>query len=135
LLDVTRQRESAARAAVIALAQAIAVGRGKMAALYSRRRDLLDELSRDDIARRVARQDFVMASADQLTSQSRALETELAGLAARRKAKTAELMQIRARRRLLEKLREQAHAQWQQEQNRQEQRHLDETASIAFTRK
>ena len=135
LLDVTAQRETAARAAVFALAHAMVALRGRIAVLVSRRRELLDELARDGIERRMARQDFVMASADTLTKQLRALDAELADLAARRKAKMTELMQHRARRKLLENLRERALAQWRNEQNRQEQLQLDEAANIAFTRR
>ena len=135
LLDVTAQRETAARAALFALAHAMVALRGRMAVLVSRRRELLDGLSRDDIERRMARQDFIMASADAMTRQERTMETELTELATRRKARMAELMRHRARRQLLEKLRERALAQWRHEQNRQEQLQLDETASIAFARR
>ena len=135
LLDVTAQRETAARAALFALANAMVVRRGEIAVLTSRRRDVLDELARDDVQRRMARQDFIMAAADALTRQARAKEIELAELATRRKTKMAELMQLRARRKLLETLRERALTQWRNEQNRQEQAQLDESASVAFVRR
>jgi len=76
-----------------------------------------------------------MAAADTLTRQARELETKLAELATRRKAKMAELIQHRTRRQLLEKLRERALAQWRNEWLRQEQTQLDEAAGIAFTRR
>jgi len=135
LLDVTAQRETAARAAVFALAHAMVVLRGNIAMLVSRRRAVLDELAGGDLQQRMARQEFIMAAADTLTGQAKAADTELAQLATRRKAKMAELMQLRARRKLLETLRERALTQWRLEQNRQEQTQLDESASIAFARR
>jgi len=135
LLDVTAQRESAARAALFALAHAMVALRGQMAVLASRRRDLLDDLARDDIARRLARQEFVMAAADALTGQWRERDAQWNELAARKKNKMTELTRHRTRRQLLEKLRERALAAWRNETLRQEQTQLDEAANIAFTRR
>jgi len=135
LLDVTLQRESAARAALEALTQAIAAKRETIAAGQAQMKALLENLAAEPFERRVAQQDTVMKAADRLDKQVRALQAQLATLLAERKDRMAALLALRSRRQTLEKLRDEAHAKWRHQQDLLEQKQLDEAASVAFARK
>ena len=135
LLDVTLQRESAARAALLALAQAIAAKREAIASEQARMKALLEALAAEPFERRVVQQDTVMKAADRIDKHVRALEAHLATLLAERKDRMAALLALRSKRQTLENLRDEAYAKWRRQQELLEQKQLDEAASVAFARK
>ncbi len=133
-LDVVNQREAALRAEVLAEARKASGVRRKI----KRRQDALDAmlmgLSAEPVESRLPRQHIAAEcfGAERLAMQS--LGKELARIETLHKELLARLKDIRARRKTLEKLREEALADYLRQVAVAEQKHHDEISQVAFVR-
>jgi len=133
-LDVVNQRETALRAEVLAAAQKVSVVREKI----KRRQAALDAtlrgLSAEPVESRLPRQQI---AADCFGAERRAMRSlgkELAQIEALHKELLARLKDIRARRKTLEKLREESHTEYLRQVAVVEQKQHDEISQMAFVR-
>jgi flagellar biosynthesis chaperone FliJ len=135
VLDVKEKQEEIKRIELFRLTEMLA---GKRSELLLRQRvlqDLIKGISRDKSPQRLTAQEFFLKQAATSDEQIRRLRSELAELETRQKEKTAELLAIRRAREGLERLRAEARAQFIHEQEKLEQKELDDGSTVAFARK
>jgi len=135
LLDVTVQRETTQRAALLDVSRQIAVRRQEVLVHRSSVRGMILEISAVDLEERLRRhEDFVRFS----RAHERAIErltAELDEWTRLRAERTRELLETRRRREALERLRAEAEARHLREQRVIEQKEFDETAHVSKARK
>jgi len=133
-LDVVRRREDALKARLTAAASAVAAAR----LAIRRRKDALAETLRRiaELAepRRLADQQVAVGCEPAERRAIEAMAAELAELEAKRKQLLAELRDMRTRREMLEKLRDQARGEYLREVEIEERKDHDQTSQIAFAR-
>ena len=134
-LDVIRGREDAAKSRLaevsIAVAQALRAIRQRTEALAS----ALREIARRPGDQRLADQQIAIGCEPAERRAIAAMRARLGELEAIRRQRLAELRDLRARREMLEKLREEARAEHDRQTGAEEQRLNDETSQIAFVRR
>lgn len=135
LLDVTIQREQAARAALFALSRKIAYLRGEIIRRQSTLRSLLEDLAVQPLGVRITRQEVVMKFSEVTETQIAELREQIQALEQERKEKTAAFLKLRASRQSLEKLRGAALDRHLRQQAVEEQKQLDEAGQVSFARR
>jgi hypothetical protein len=135
VLDVTEQRERLMEAELLALAQRVVLARQGILARQALVRMLLADLGRRPLADRLAEQTLVLecARTEQRTLDD--LRAKLKDLEDERQRATERLMEVRTRRRMLERLRDEARRRHDKEMDRLEQAALDEAAHLAHARR
>lgn len=135
VLDVRTKQEEIKRIELFRLTEALAAKQGELLMRQRALQDIIDSVSKDTSPDRLTSQEFVLRQAATNDEQIRKLKGQIAELETRQKEKTAELLAIRRSREGLERLRAEARAQFIQEQEKLEQRELDERSTVAFARK
>jgi flagellar export protein FliJ len=134
VLDITEQREEALRTELLALAHRIVKVRQEIVARQTTMRMILAELAARALAERLPEQSVVLASATAEERVIRGLRAKQAELQKERAARTEQFLAFRARRRTLDRLREEARAKHLREEGKREQLEFDEGAHLAFAR-
>jgi len=134
VLDVKSRQEQLKRNELFQIAEQLAA---KRCELLLRRRilqNLAVEIKGHESPARLNAQEFFLRHAAADDERMRRLREEIAALEVRHKEKTAEVLALRRFKEGLEKLREQAKEDYIREQERLEQKDLDEGTTIAFAR-
>lgn len=134
-LDVVRRREDALKASFASASAAVAQSR-----LAIRRRKqalarVLREIAAKPDSERLIGQEIVLACEPAERKAIEAMSAELEKREARRKELLTQLRDMRARREMLEKLREQALAEYRREVGAEELKLHDQTSQIAYVRR
>jgi len=134
VLDVKSRQEQLKRNELFQIAEQLAAKRGEL--LLRRRilQNLAAEIKGHESPARLNAQEFFLRHAAADDERIRRLREEIAALEVRHKEKTAEVLALRRFKEGLEKLREQAKEDYIREQERLEQKDLDEGTTIAFAR-
>ena len=135
LADVTAQREQGLRMELLDLARRLAALRRDTLRRAACVRALLEDLAALDLPRRLAQQDLVQRCASAHRTELDRLAVGIQAAVSDRTEKTRRLLQVRSRRKTLERLRAEALRRHFLEQGRLEQKQFDETAHIAFARR
>jgi hypothetical protein len=135
VLDVKTKEEQLRRIELFQLAEQLAAKRSELLLRQRILQNLLAEIRRDRSSQRLGSQEFLLRRAAVDDEQIRRLQEEMAVLETRHKEKTAEVLAVRRFKEGLERLRTQAKEQYIEEQERLEQRELDERTTIAFARR
>ncbi len=134
VLDVKIKEEQIKRTELFRLTEQLAAKRGE---LLMRRRilqDLLANIRRDSSPERLNTQEFFLRRAAVDDEQIRRIKEEIAALEVRHREKTAEVLAARRFKEGMERLRAQAKEEYLREQERLEQKELDERTAIVFAR-
>lgn len=134
VLDVKIKEEQIKRTELFRLTEQLAAKRGE---LLMRRRilqNLLANIRRDSSPERLNTQEFFLRRAAVDDEQIRRIKEEIAALEVRHREKTAEVLAARRFKEGLERLRAQAKEAYLREQERLEQKELDERTAIVFAR-
>jgi flagellar biosynthesis chaperone FliJ len=134
VLDVKTKEEQLKRTELFRLAEQLAAKRGELLVRQRTLQDLMTEIQKGEPPRRLNTQEFFLRQAVTDDEQIRQWQEEIAALEIRRKDKTAEVLAIQRFKEGLEKLQEQAKEQYIREQERLEQKELDERTTITFVR-
>ncbi len=134
VLDVKTKEEQIKRTELFRLTEQVAAKRGELLLRQRILQDLLAEVREDSSGGRLSAQEFLLRRAAVDDEQIRRIREELAALEERHREKTAEVLAARRFKEGLERLREQAKDEFIREQERLEQRDLDEGATISFAR-
>jgi flagellar biosynthesis chaperone FliJ len=134
VLDVKTKEEQIKQTELFQITEQLAAKRGEL--LLRRRilQDLMADIQGQGARDRVNAQEFFLRHAAADDEQMRRLQEEIAALGVRQKEKMAELLAVRRFKEGLEKLREQAKEEYIREQEKLEQKELDERTTIAFAR-
>jgi flagellar biosynthesis chaperone FliJ len=134
VLDVKTREEQIKRTELFRLTEQVAAKRGELLMRQQILQDLLADIRKDPSAERLSTQEFVLRRAAVDDAQIRKIQDELVVLEAQHKEKTAEVLAVRRFKEGLEKLRTQAKEEYIREEDRLEQKELDESTTIAFAR-
>jgi flagellar export protein FliJ len=134
VLDVKTKQEEVKRIELFRLTETLA---GKRSELLMRQRamqDMLKRITQDTSPRRLMAQEFFLRQAATNDEQMRRLRNEIAELECQQKQKTSELLTVRRFKEGLERLRAQARERFLREQEKVEQKEMDERATMTFAR-
>ena len=134
VLDVKTKEEQLRRTELFQIVEQLAAQRGELLLRQRILQDLMAEIQRQQAAQRLNAQEFFLRHAATDDAEMRCLQDEIAALEIRHKDKTAEVLAVRRFKEGLEKLRAQAKEEYVREQERLEQKELDERTTIAFAR-
>jgi len=134
VLDVKDKLEQIRRAELLRIAEQIAQAR---AALLNQQRILkeaLDEIAQIDPAQRPRQQEFFLRYVSVNDERIEQFKNQIRDLEAQHRQKASELMEVRRSKEALERLKEEARRRFIQDQDRLEQKELDDRAGAAFVR-
>jgi flagellar biosynthesis chaperone FliJ len=134
VLDIKAKQEVIKTQELFALTEKLAQARGELLAQQRILRDILESIANEKPKNRLNKQEFFLrhsAATDERIKQLRAKADELE---AKQRDKIAEVLKIRRFKESLERLREQAKKRYIEEQEKLEQKQLDETATLSFAR-
>jgi flagellar biosynthesis chaperone FliJ len=134
VLDVKTRQEEFKRTELFRITEQLAAKRGELLMRQRILQDLMAEIQRRESPQRLYAQEFFLRHAATDDEQIHRWQEEIAVLNVRQKEKTAEVLAVRRFREGLEKLREQAKEEYIREQEKLEQKELDERTTIAFVR-
>ncbi len=135
VLDVKAKEEELKRAELFRLTEHLAQKRSELLLRQRVLQDLLADIARGPSSERWSAQEFFFRHATVDDAQIRKLQEEIADLEVRQKQKMAEVLAARRFTEGLEKLRARAKDQFVREQEKLEQKELDERTTLSFARR
>ena len=134
VLDIKKKQEQKMRSELLELTEALAETRSL---LLMRRRileDVIAGLAGENPKKRLGEQEFFLRYSQTSDEQIKKLKEKTSELESQQREKIAELIKVRKFHVGLEKLRAEAKLQFIKEQEKLEQKELDETSTVSFTR-
>jgi len=135
VLDVKTKLEQKKRAELLEITEKLAKTRGELLARRKILQDIIDGLSKENPGKRLGKQEFFMRHSAASNEQIKKLKSRASELELQQKEKIDEVLKIRRFKEGLEKLRAEAKRKFIKEQERLEQKELDEGATGSFARK
>lgn len=135
VLDVKKKEEQVKRAELVQITEQLSQARGELFMQKRRLEELLDELCETGPADRLDRQRQFMVYSTANDKVIKKLENQIKELADRQKAKVAEILKIKQFNEGLEKVRVEAQAAFIAEQEKLEQKQMDEMTTSRIARK
>ncbi len=135
VLDIKTQEEQLKRMELFRLTETLAMKRSELLMRQRVLREIAAEITQDASPSRLGMQEFFLRNADADDRIIRALQGEIRGLEARQKEMTAEVLAAKRFKEGLEKLRAETEARFIAEQERLEQKEMDDRTTVAFARK
>ena len=120
---------------MLKLTEMLAERRGELLMRKKMLKDAIDNLAAVDAKKRLGEQELFFRHAATSDEQIRRIAERIGELELRQKEKIAEVLKVRRFKEGLEKLRVEAKGRFVAEQERLEQKELDEMAGISFVRK
>ena len=135
VLDIKKKEEQKKRAELLELTEKVAQTRGELLTEQKILEDIINGLTGENPKRRLGEQEFFLRYSATNDEQIKKLKNKLSELELQQREKIAELLKIRRFKEGLERLRVEAKIQFIKEQEKLEQKQLDETATVSFVRK
>ena len=135
VLDIKKKAEQKKRAELLELTERIAEVRARLLRQQKMLEDIIDGLTGENPKKRLGRQEFFLRYSAASDEQIRKLKDRMRELESQQRDKIAELLRIRRFKEGLERLRAEAKTQFIKEQERLEQKELDEGATVSFVRR
>ena len=135
VLEIKKKQEQKERAELFELTERLAERRAELLMRQKTLKDMIRGLAEADPEQRLADQEFFLRYAGTSDEQIRRLEDQVGELETQQQEKIADVLKIRRLKEGLEKLRSEAKRQFIEEQEKLDQKELDETATISFVRK
>lgn len=135
VLDIKRKEEQKTRAELFELTERLAQARGELLARRKMLESIIEELTERNPKGRLGEQEFFLRYSTISDEQIKRLKENVNELESRQREKIAEVLKVRRFKEGLEKLRIEAKIQFIKEQEKLEQKELDEGATISFVRK
>ncbi len=132
LLDIKIKQEEVMRSELVAVTERAVAVRSQIMVRRAALRKMLAELSEKKGKQRLSEQEFFLKYAHVSDEEIKKLELKLAGLEKLRQRKIQEIMKIRRFRKGLERLRAEAKAQFLKEEEKREQKDLDDKTIMSF---
>jgi flagellar FliJ protein len=135
VLDVKKKEEQVKKMELLRLTEKLTQKRSELLIEKRILQDIIKELSRKNPRERLGEQELFLKHSKTANDLIRKLEEQARELELQQRQKIAEVVKLRRFREGLEKLRAQAKANFIREQEKLEQKELDEMAAIGFVRK
>ncbi|MHC4109917.1 MAG: flagellar export protein FliJ [Planctomycetota bacterium] len=134
ILEIETKKEQKMRSELLKLTEEIAETRGALLMQQMILKDIIAGLTAEIPERRLSRQEFFLKFSGTSDEQIEKLKEKMSALESLQKEKIAELLKVRRFKEGLERLRAEAKTQFIKEQEKLEQKELDEMASVSFAR-
>jgi flagellar protein FliJ len=134
VLDVRKKQEQKKIMELFLLTQQLAAARGELLVKQKMLEDIANDLAKQKFGARLAEQEFFLSYSSATNRQIKTIKEKISLLEPQQKEKMAEVLKIRRFREGLEKMREEAKFLFIKEQEKQEQKIIDEAATISFVR-
>ncbi|UCE49058.1 MAG: hypothetical protein JSW47_02735 [Phycisphaerales bacterium] len=135
VLDIKTKQEQKERAELLELTERLAERRAELLMRQKMLKDVIRGLAQADPKQRLSEQEFFLRHAATSDEEIEKLMNQVSELESQQKKKIAEVLEIRRLKEGLEKLRAEAKRRFIEEQEKLEQKALDETAAVSFVRK
>lgn len=135
VLDIKAKEEQLRRTELFRLTELLTAKRGELLMRQRILDGLLADIRNDRSPERLNSQAFFLQRVAVDDERIRRLKEEIAGLEVRHKEKAAEVLAVRRFKEGLEKLRAQAQDDYVREQERLEQKELDDRTTVSFARR
>ncbi len=135
VLDIRKKEEQKARAELLELTERLAAARGELLIQQKMLEDIINGLTGENPKKRLGKQEFFLKFSAVSDEQIKKLEDKVKELELQQRDKIAEVIKLRRLKEGLERLRTEAKMQFIREQERLEQKQLDEGATVSFVRK
>jgi flagellar biosynthesis chaperone FliJ len=134
VLDIKAKQEVIKTQELFAITEKLAQTRGELFAQQRILKDIIESIDNEKPKDRLGKQEFFLRNSAATDERIRQLQTSVDELEAKQKEKIAEVLKLRRFKEALERLREQAKRRFFEEQEKLEQKQLDETATLSFVR-
>ncbi len=135
VLEIKKKQERKERVELLELTERLTERRAALLMQQRMLKDMIRDLAEADPRQRLGDQEFFLRHAGTSDEQIRGLKDQVSALESQQKEKIAEVLKIRRFKEGLEKLRAEAKRQFIEEQEKLDQKELDETAIVSFVRK
>ena len=135
VLDIKVKEEQAKKTELFELTEKLTQTRQKFLTQQRILNDMISDISKKSPQRRLADQELFLKHSTTIDQKIALLKNQIGELESQQRKKIIELLRVRQFKQGLERLRSEAKKQFIMEQEKIEQKNLDETATISFTRK
>jgi hypothetical protein len=135
VLEIKKKQEQKTRAELFELTERLAQKRGELLARQKMLESIIEELAERNPKKRLGEQEFFLRYSTASDEQIKKLRDNINELESQQREKIAEVLKIRRFKEGLERLRAEAKMQFIKEQEKLEQKELEEGATISFVRK
>jgi len=135
VLDIKTKEEQKKRTELLKLTEELAETRGQLLIRQRILEDIIDGLSGEEPSERLSEQELFLRYSAATDEQIKKLKDKIQELESRQREKIAEVLKARRFKEGLARLRVEAKAQFIKEQEKLEQKELDEVASVSFARR
>jgi len=135
VLDIRKKEKQKARAELLELTERLAQTRGELLMQQKMLEDIIYGLTGENPKKRLGKQEFFLKFSAASDEQIKKLEDKVNELESQQRDKIAEVLKLRKFTEGLEKLRTEAKMRFIKEQERLEQKQLDEGATVSFVRR
>ena len=135
VLDIKKKEEQKTRAELLELTEKIAKRRGELIMQRKIVEDIIAGLTSENPKKRLGKQEFFLRYSATSDEQIKKLKDKISKLESQQREKIVEVLKVRRFKEGLEKLRAEAKIQFIKEQEKLEQKELDEGATVSFVRR
>jgi flagellar FliJ protein len=135
VLEIKKKEEQKVRAELFQLTEKLAQTRGELFRWQKMLENIIVGLAEKNPKKRLGEQEFFLKYSATSDEQIRKLEDKKKGLESQHREKIAEVLKVKRFKEGMEKLRVEAKVQFIKEQEKLEQKEMDEGATISFVRK
>jgi flagellar biosynthesis chaperone FliJ len=134
VLEIKKKEEQKTRAELLELTERLAQARGELHVRKKMLESIIEGLTEENPKTRLAEQEFFLKHSTASIEQIRKLEDKVYQLESQQREKIVEVLKVRRFKEGLEKLRAEAKMEFIRQQEKLEQKELDEGATISFVR-
>jgi len=134
VLDIKAKQELIKTQELFAITEKLARTRGELFAQRRILRDILEGIGNEKPKDRLVKQEFFLRNSAATDERIRQIQGRVDELKTKQRDKIVEVLKLRRFKEELERLREQAKKKYIEEQDKLEQKQLDETATLSFAR-
>ena len=134
VLDIKKKEEQKKRGELFELTEELAQTRGELLMQQKMLENIIEGLTGEDPKKRLGKQEFFLRYSAISDERVKRLKDKISDLESRQRDKIAEVLKVRRFKEGLERLRVEAKMQFIKEQEKLEQKELDEGAIVSFVR-
>jgi flagellar FliJ protein len=135
VLDIRKKEEQKARAELLELTERLAQTRGELLMQQKMLEDIINGLTGENPKKRLGKQEFFLKFSAASNEQIKKLKDKVNELELQQRDKIVEVLKLRRLKEGMEKLRTEAKMRFIKEQEKLEQKQLDEGATVSFVRR
>jgi len=135
VLDIKEKQEQKAKAELLELTEKLAAARGELLMRQKILEQIIGGLAEKNPGKRLGEQEFFLRHSTASDEAIKRLKDKITGLETQQRAKVVEVLELRKFKEGLKRLRIEAKTEFIKEQERLQQKELDERAGVSFARK